>query len=165
MVGDKAAICAGGWWTAHHAWRPAWRRQKGRGWGGSMLGVGPENQSESVDTPPPHPRPTPGSSPRPAWITAPQGFLPKPGLHWTTRPPGLCALTPTAGLREEKGGGVAPPACPSPFLSFLPLDWKPPQESKETCSAPALGVKSRDFPSKDFASEAVLCWGIWSPRR
>lgn len=138
---------------------------EGKRLGRSYAGVGPENQSESADTPLPHPCPTPGSSPGLAWITAPRGLLPTPGLHRSTRPPGLCSLTPIAGLREEKGGGVAPPACPSPFLSFLPLDWKPPLESEETRSASALGVKSRDFPSKDFASEAVLCSGYMVSRR
>ena len=103
-----------------------------------MLGVGPESQSESADTPPPHPCPIPGSSPGPAWITAPRGLLPTPGLHGSTWPPGLCALTPPAGIREEKGGGVAPQPAPPPFLSFLPLDWKPPQESEET----SLSVRS-----------------------
>ena len=165
MVGDKAAICAGGWWAAHHAWRPAWRRQKGRGWGGSMLGVGPENQSESVDSPPPHPCPTPGSSPRPAWITAPRGLLPKPGLHWTTRPPGLCALTPTAGLREEKGGGVAPPACPSPFLSFLPLDWKPPSGVKGDLLSACSWGKIQGFSQQGFCLGSCSLLGYMVSRR
>lgn len=110
-------------------------------------GWGPENQS-SVDTPPPHPCPLPGSSPdRPGsahGTSLPRSLASTGPL--TSRP--LCAHTPTAGLRREKGARYLP-NLPLPFLSFLPLDWKPPlQESKETCSAPALGVKSRIFPAR-----------------
>ena len=131
-----------------------------------MLGVRPESQSESADTPPPHPCPIPGSSPGPAWITAPRGLLPTPGLHGSTWPPGLCALTPPAGIKEDKGGGVAPPACPSPLpqLSASRLE-APPRSQRRLRSASALEVKSRDFPSKDFASEAVLCSGYMISRR
>lgn len=101
----------------------------------------------------------PGSRPHrpPAHAWPPPDHLPPPS-------PGLCALTPPAGRREEKGGGVAPPACPSPFLCFLPLDWKPPpQESEETRSASALGVKSRDFPSKILPPKLFSVQGTWSP--
>ena len=107
--------------------------------GEELCWVGPENQSESSDTPPPHSCPTPGSSPGPAWITDPQASLPTPGLHQTTWPPGLCALTPPAGRREEKGGGVAPLPAPPPSSAFRLSTGSPPRSQRRLAQLLLLG--------------------------
>ena len=83
-----------------------------------------------------------------------------PPDHLAPRP--LCAH-PTRGTKGGERGRSRTPACPSPFLSFPPLDWKPPQNSEETRSASALGVKSGDFPSKILPPKLFSVQGTWSP--
>ena len=107
--------------------------------GEELRWVGPENQSESADALPPHSCPTPGSSPGPAWITAPQASLPTPGLHRTTWPPRPLCAHPTAGRREEKGGGVAPPPAPPPSSAFRLSTGSPPRSQRRLAQRLLLG--------------------------
>lgn len=158
--GEGGDLC--GWWAAHHALRPAWRRPAGKRLGRSYAGWG-RKTNQKARTPC---RPTlaplqgphlgrPGSRPhRP----------PCPRLA-STGPPGPPAFvrSPHRGTKGGERGRSRTPACPSPFLSFPPLDWKPPQESEETRSASALGVKSRDFPSKILPPKLFPVQGTRSP--
>ena len=132
--------------------------------GEELRWVGPENQSESADALPPHSCPTPGSSPGPAWITAPQASLPTPGLHRTTWPPGLCALTPPRDEGRRKGAESHPRLpLPLPQLSASRLE-APPGVRGDSLSVCSWG-EVQGFSQQDFASEAVPCSGYTVSRR